>query len=75
VRGEVTIVVAGAGPGAGAPAVATDAGSLRDAVAGLEAEGDSRRDAIRTVAARAGLPKRTVYDAVHAVGQHQRGGA
>jgi 16S rRNA (cytidine1402-2'-O)-methyltransferase len=65
VRGEVTIVVSGAGP----VSVATDPGSLRTAVADLEAEGESRKDAIKTVAARAGVPKRAVYDAVHEIGQ------
>jgi 16S rRNA (cytidine1402-2'-O)-methyltransferase len=69
VRGEVTIVVSGAGP----RFVAADAGSLRDAVADLEAAGEPRKAAIKTVAARAGLPKRTVYDAVHVIG-HDEGG-
>ena len=66
VRGEVTIVVSGAAAGAG---VAQDAESLRDAVAGLEEAGEPRKDAIRAVAARAGVPKRRVYDAVHGIGQ------
>jgi 16S rRNA (cytidine1402-2'-O)-methyltransferase len=65
VRGEVTIVVSGAGP----VSVATDPGSLRDAVADLEAGGGSRKDAIKAVASRAGVPKRAVYDAVHEIGQ------
>jgi 16S rRNA (cytidine1402-2'-O)-methyltransferase len=69
VRGEVTIVVSGAGP----TSVATDADSLCDAVADLEAAGESRKEAIKAVAARAGLPKRTVYDAVHAI-VHDEGG-
>jgi 16S rRNA (cytidine1402-2'-O)-methyltransferase len=64
VRGEVTIVVAGALP----TTVATDVGSLREAVAGLEASGETRKDAIKRVASRAGVPKRSVYDAVHGVG-------
>jgi 16S rRNA (cytidine1402-2'-O)-methyltransferase len=71
VRGEVTIVVSGAAP----PSLAGDAGSLRAAVAGLEAAGESRKDAIRTVATGAGLPKRTVYDAVHAIGHDDAGPA
>jgi 16S rRNA (cytidine1402-2'-O)-methyltransferase len=62
VRGEVTIVVAGS---SGAPAVATDPGSLRTAVAELEASGSTRKEAIAEVAKRAGLPKREVYDVVH----------
>jgi 16S rRNA (cytidine1402-2'-O)-methyltransferase len=64
VRGEVTIVVAGASP----TSLAADLDSLRVAVADLEAAGDSRKDAIKAVAARAGVPKRTVYDAVHVAG-------
>ena len=66
VRGEVTIVVAGA---SGAATVASDAESLRAAVALDEAGGVSRKDAIRAVADRAGVPKRMVYDAVHGVGE------
>ena len=62
VRGEVTIVVEGS---SGAPAVAADPGSLRAAVAGLEAGGSTRKEAIAEVAKRAGLPKREVYDVVH----------
>jgi 16S rRNA (cytidine1402-2'-O)-methyltransferase len=62
VRGEVTIVVEGS---AGAPAVDTDPGSLRAAVAGLEESGSTRKEAIAEVARRAGLPKREVYDVVH----------
>ena len=65
VRGEVTIVVGGASPGP----VAADGDSLRGAVADLEASGEPRKDAIKTVAARAGVPKRMVYDAVHQIGQ------
>jgi 16S rRNA (cytidine1402-2'-O)-methyltransferase len=66
VRGEVTIVVSGATPTA---TVATDPESLRAAVAAEEGTGTSRKDAIKAVATRAGLPKRTVYDAVHGVGE------
>jgi 16S rRNA (cytidine1402-2'-O)-methyltransferase len=66
VRGEVTIVVSGATAGSG---VAQDAESLRDAVAALEDAGEPRKEAIRAVAARAGVPKRRVYDAVHLIGQ------
>ncbi len=62
VRGEVTIVVEGS---SGAPAVDTDPGSLRTAVADLEASGSTRKEAIAEVAKRAGLPKREVYDVVH----------
>jgi 16S rRNA (cytidine1402-2'-O)-methyltransferase len=66
VRGEVTIVVSGA---QAAATVATDPESLRAAVAAEEAAGTGRKEAIRAVAMRAGLPKRTVYDAVHGVGE------
>jgi 16S rRNA (cytidine1402-2'-O)-methyltransferase len=62
VRGEVTIVVAGA---PGGPDVAGDPASLRAAVAALEEEGASRKDAIVEVARRAGVPKREVYQVVH----------
>lgn len=61
VRGEVTIVVAGAT----GVAVDDDPTSLAERVAVVEASGVARRDAIRQVAVRAGVPKRTVYDAVH----------
>jgi 16S rRNA (cytidine1402-2'-O)-methyltransferase len=64
VRGEVTIVVAGAVASA---TVASDVDSLRRAVALKEEGGLSRKDAIRAVASRAGVPKREVYDAVHGV--------
>jgi 16S rRNA (cytidine1402-2'-O)-methyltransferase len=60
VRGEITLVVAGA--------VATpmdlDPAALAAAVAAEEAAGATRKDAIRAVVVRTGLPKRTVYDAV-----------
>ncbi len=62
VRGEVTIVVAGAEPAA---EVATDPDSLRAAVAELEATGMRRKDAIAAVAAQAGCAKREVYQVVH----------
>lgn len=62
IRGEVTVVVAGADPAA---AVATDPASLRAAVAGLEESGMRRKDAIAAVAVQAGVPKRDVYQVVH----------
>ena len=62
VRGEVTIVVAGAPPVA---EVASDPASLLAAVAELEADGEPRKDAIVEVARRAGVPKRDVYNLVH----------
>jgi 16S rRNA (cytidine1402-2'-O)-methyltransferase len=62
IRGEVTIVVAGAVPTA---EVASDPASLRAAVAELEAEGVRRKEAIVEVARLAGVPKREVYNVVH----------
>jgi len=61
VRGEVTIVVAGAVP----EPMAADPATYRAAVADLEADGTTRKDAIVRVARLAGVPKRKVYDAVH----------
>ncbi|MEP9384698.1 16S rRNA (cytidine(1402)-2'-O)-methyltransferase [Nocardioides sp. KR10-350] len=62
VRGEVTIVVSGTTPVA---AIDADPASLRAAVAELEQDGTSRKEAIVEVAKVAGVPKREVYDAVH----------
>ena len=62
VLGEITLVVAGA---ARSPAAAADAEGLRAAVARSQAGGASRRDAIRAVAAEAGVSRRLVYEAVH----------
>ncbi|GAB3254675.1 16S rRNA (cytidine(1402)-2'-O)-methyltransferase [Alteromonas gracilis] len=64
VRGEVTLVVEGAPP----PQVSDDPADLRALVAAHEATGQSRKDAIVTVARSTGLPKRAVYDAVHRTG-------
>ena len=60
VRGEITLVVAGATP---AP-VELGPAELAAAVAAEEAAGATRKDAIRAVVASTGLPRRTVYDAV-----------
>jgi 16S rRNA (cytidine1402-2'-O)-methyltransferase len=60
VRGEITLVVAGASP---AP-VSLSPAELAALVAGEEAAGATRKDAIRAVVTRTGLPRRTVYDAV-----------
>jgi len=59
-RGEVTVVVAGA---AVEPPDLTEV-DLAGEVAALEAEGTGRKDAIAGVAVRAGVPKRVVFDAV-----------
>ena len=62
-RGEITLVVAGA------PAVPVEPPTTADlvaAVADLEATGTPRREAIAVVAAERGVPRREVYNAVHA---------
>lgn len=61
VRGEITIVVAGAEAG---PAQPIEPEHLAALVAEREAAGEPRRSAIAAVAAERGLPKRAVYDAV-----------
>jgi 16S rRNA (cytidine1402-2'-O)-methyltransferase len=60
VRGEITLVVQGA------PEVAVELSpaELAAEVAAEEAAGASRKDAIRAVVVRTGLPRRTVSDAV-----------
>ena len=60
VRGEVTLVVAGAERAT----VDLTAAELAAEVAVEEASGATRKEAIRTVALRLGLAKRQVYDAV-----------
>ena len=60
VKGEITLVVAGATPAL----VQLDAAELAAAVAAEESAGADRKEAIRAVMARTGLPRRTVYDAV-----------
>ncbi len=61
VRGEITVVVAGAAP----PSPKDySARSLADLVAVREAAGEHRKTAIAAVAAELGVPKRTVFDAV-----------
>ena len=69
VRGEITVVVAGApapGPQDLGPA------ELVRRVAAREEAGERRKEAIAAVAAEAGLPKREVFDAVVAA-KHQAG--
>jgi 16S rRNA (cytidine1402-2'-O)-methyltransferase len=60
VRGEITLVVGGAP----AEPVWLSPAELADLVADEEAAGATRKDAIRAVVVRTGLPRRTVYDAV-----------
>ncbi len=62
VRGEVTLVVAGRTGPAVVPSGPAEVAAL---VAEEEAAGVPRKDAIRSVAQRTGLPRREVYDAVH----------
>ncbi|RNM11652.1 16S rRNA (cytidine(1402)-2'-O)-methyltransferase [Nocardioides pocheonensis] len=61
VRGEVTVVVAGAVPAE----PTTDPDTLRALVSSEEAAGVPRKQAIADVARRSGVPKRLVYDLVH----------
>jgi 16S rRNA (cytidine1402-2'-O)-methyltransferase len=60
VKGEITLVVQGAPE----VAVAMSAADVAAAVAAEEAAGADRKEALRAVMARTGLPRRTVYDAV-----------
>ena len=60
VRGEITLVVAGAAPDGAAAAPA----ELAAEVADREAAGEPRKDAIASVARARGIPKRDVFDAV-----------
>lgn len=64
VRGEVTLVVAGAPE----RVVDLDADALRALVREAEAEGLSRKDAVARVVAATGMRKRVVYDAAHSSG-------
>jgi 16S rRNA (cytidine1402-2'-O)-methyltransferase len=61
VRGEITIVIAGADPRDRPELSAADLAGL---VAAREAAGEHRKTAIAEVAAKTGVPKRTVFDAV-----------
>ncbi|MFF4651210.1 16S rRNA (cytidine(1402)-2'-O)-methyltransferase [Streptomyces sp. NPDC001380] len=61
VRGEITVVVAGAPPAAPEQ---LDPAELARRVAVREEAGERRKEAIAAVAAQAGLPKREVFDAV-----------
>ncbi len=60
-RGEITLVVEGAPPGARAPASEAE---LLEAVLRFEQQGLSRKEAIKAAARELGLPKRTVYQLV-----------
>ncbi len=67
IRGEITLVIAGADPSRPAP----DAATLAGAVAEREAAGTPRKTAIAEVAGEHGVPKRDVFDAVVA-GKRER---
>jgi 16S rRNA (cytidine1402-2'-O)-methyltransferase len=71
VRGEVTVVVAGAPPPGSGPGGPPTAAELADRVAAREAAGETRKEAIAAVALAAGLPKRTVFDAAVAAKPRQ----
>ncbi len=60
VRGEITVVVSGAAP----PPAEHTPESLAALVAAREEAGEHRKTAIAEVAARLGIPKREVFDAV-----------
>jgi 16S rRNA (cytidine1402-2'-O)-methyltransferase len=64
VRGEITLVVAGHDPGE----VTADIGDLVAEVARMQEAGVPRKQAIVDVARAAGVPRRTLYDAVHGAG-------
>jgi len=73
VRGEITVVVAGAEPRRMDDASPEELAGL---VAAREAAGEHRKEAIAAVAAQTGLPKRVVFDAVVATKTDAaRGGA
>ena len=57
VRGEITLVVAGA------PAAAADPGAAQEQVAARVAAGERLKDACRAVAAQTGVPARDLYAA------------
>lgn len=59
VRGEITVVLAGAAPSA-APSVGSLVGAVRERVDG----GERLKDAVAAVASAAGVPKRELYNAV-----------
>ncbi|MEP6762175.1 MAG: SAM-dependent methyltransferase, partial [Sporichthyaceae bacterium] len=71
VRGEVTLVVAGAEP---AEPGGVEPAELAQRVAAREEAGQSRKEAIAAVADQAGVPKREVFDAVVAAKMSERGG-
>lgn len=76
VRGEITLVVAGADPDdMRAQAGLSDMNSILDRVYELVAQGESLRDAAAQVAKEAGVPKRGVYQAAIEAKASPRGSA
>jgi 16S rRNA (cytidine1402-2'-O)-methyltransferase len=69
VRGEITIVVSGAAPGAASD---LDADALRRLVDEAQSGGMTRKDAIGLVVRETGQPRRTVYEAAHQAHQAHR---
>jgi 16S rRNA (cytidine1402-2'-O)-methyltransferase len=63
-RGELTLVVGGAAPGAAAAGRAANPADLAAEVGRLVEGGTSTRDAVSAVAEATGTPRRTVYQAV-----------
>jgi 16S rRNA (cytidine1402-2'-O)-methyltransferase len=76
VRGEITLVVGGAGPagraGGAQEGTAQDDAGVSEEVAAMVAAGSSQRDAITAVATRRGLRRRAVYQTVVQGGGGQR---
>lgn len=72
VRGEITVVVAGAAP---KRAEDTTPAELAAMVAAREAQGEHRKEAIAAVATQTGVPKRAVFDAVVAAKEEKAGSA
>ena len=70
VRGEITVVVGGAAPGAGRELSGAELAEL--VFAREEAGGLRRKEAIAEVAAEVGVPKREVFDAVVAAKEADR---
>ncbi len=71
VRGEITVVVAGAEPKRGEDTTPAELAAL---VAEREAAGEHRKAAIAAVAAQTGVPKRAVFDAVVAAKEESASG-
>jgi 16S rRNA (cytidine1402-2'-O)-methyltransferase len=62
-KGEVVLLIGPPARGSGHAAVACDATALREQVEALVKSGVSRKDAVRAVSERTGVPRNAVYDA------------